>query len=121
MKSGALLVLAIAACAMPSVAQADDPHDPTMRSPAARARDRAMIRKLNMDQAAYVRDRDAREMRRYRDAQAGGNAEYASRSQDYRRAMADHARDRADYDRAMADWRRAVQACRAGDYSACSD
>lgn len=119
MKTGALFLVAMAACMMSGTAQADDPRDPTMQSPAARARDRAIIRKLNMDQAAYVRERDAREMRRYRNAQLAGNQEYAARRQDYREAMADHQRERDAYARAMADWRRAVARCRAGDYSAC--
>lgn len=35
--------------------------------------------------------------------------------------MSDYTRDRAQYDRNMAAWRRAVDACRAGDYSACDN
>ncbi len=82
-------------------ALADDPHDPTMRSPAARARDRAIIRQLNLRELAKVRARDARWAR-----------ENAQRRAEHGAAM-----DR--YQREMAEWRRAVAACRAGDRRAC--
>ena len=60
MKTYALAgAVALAAMLMPVAVQADDPHDPAMRDPAARARDKAMTRKLNEDQLAYVRARDA--------------------------------------------------------------
>ncbi|HEX7752886.1 MAG TPA: hypothetical protein VF440_10865 [Novosphingobium sp.] len=101
---------------VPTAAQADDPNDPAMRSAAARARDRAIIRQLNLREAARVRERDAgyaQGWREWRAAQAGG--------QGYDRAQSDYARDRAQYERDMARWRRAVAACRAGDYSACDD
>lgn len=107
---------ALIAAMVPAVAQADDPNDPTMRSAAARARDRAIIRQLNLREAARVRERDAgyaQGWREWRSAQAG-NA-------DYSRDRTDYARDRAQYERDMARWRRAVAACRAGDYSACDD
>ncbi len=100
---------ALIAAMVPAVAQADDPNDPAMRSAAARARDRAIIRQLNLREAARVRERDAgyaQGWREWRSAQAGN---------------ADYARDRAQYERDMARWRRAVAACRAGDYSACDD
>ena len=90
-----------------TAATADDPNDPAMRSAAAWARDRAIIRKLNLDQAAYVRERDAR--------YAAGWAAYGNRGA----AQAEYAaRQRAD-ERAMARWRAQVAACRAGDCSAC--
>ena len=39
--------LALVLAAVPAIALADDPHDPQMRTQAARERDRAIIRKLN--------------------------------------------------------------------------
>lgn len=94
----------LAAALMPGAALADDPRDPAMRSAAARARDKAIIRQLNLREAARVRERDAR---------------YASEAAASGRATARYARDRAQYERDMARWRRAVAACRAGDYAAC--
>ncbi len=78
-----------------SAAQADDPHDPSMRSAAARARDHAIIRRMNLRELAKVRKRDAEFVRR------------------------EHSR-RARYEQEMAAWRRAVAACRAGDYRYCA-
>lgn len=46
---------ALAAVLVPTVAAADDPNDPTMRSAAARARDHAIIRQLNLQELARVR------------------------------------------------------------------
>ncbi len=97
---------AIGAALLPAVALADDPHDPTMRSSAARERDRAIIRRMNQQQLAYVRERDARIMRNYRRAQGGGES---------------YADARADYDRQMASWRRAVAACNAGRWEYCDN
>lgn len=114
MRVNPLVCAALVAAMMPVTAWADDPHDPAMRSAAARARDREMIRQLNLRESARVRERDARYAQGWRSAQAGGDA-----AGDHERAMADYARDRADYERDMAEWRRAVAACRAGDYSAC--
>lgn len=105
---------AILATLMPAAAWADDPNDPTMRSPAARARDREIIRQLNLKQAAMVRERDARYAEGWRAAR-----EHPARLRDHERAMDDYARSRAKYERDMAQWRRDVAACRAGDYSAC--
>lgn len=73
-----LLGAAALALLVPAVALADDPNDPAMRSSAARARDKAMTRKLNQDQLARVRARDARyaeqwrAWKAWRDAQDGG-------------------------------------------------
>lgn len=100
---------AIVAATIPAVARADDPRDPSMRSAQARARDRGIIRQLNLEEGARVRARDAR--------YAKGWREYANRSKD----EADYARSRAQYERDMAAWRHAVAACRAGDYSACGN
>lgn len=105
-KLGALTcALAITAALLPSAAHADDPRDASMRSPAARARDRAIIRRMNQDQLAYVRERDARRMQAFRNARAGRDARYADA--------------RADYQRKMAAWRRAVAACNAGQREYC--
>ncbi|GAO39493.1 hypothetical protein SCH01S_32_00300 [Sphingomonas changbaiensis NBRC 104936] len=97
--------LVMSAALLPAAAHADDPHDPSMRSPAARARDRAIIRRMNQDQLAYVRKRDAGRMQAFHDARAGRDARYADA--------------RADYQRKMAEWRHAVAACRAGRWEYC--
>ena len=99
---------------VPGPALADDPHDPAMRSAAARARDREMIRQLNLGELARVRKRDAKMMH----AHAQQSAAHA---RSYDAAMADYASRRAAYEQAMAEWRRSVAACRAGVYSACDN
>lgn len=84
--------LALAAALLPAAALADDPHDPLLsRSAAARERDRQEIRRLNLNELAHVRKRDA-----------------------------GYARERERYERDLADWRRAVAECRAGNHSACA-
>lgn len=100
--------LALAGCALPGAALADDPADPAMRSQAARERDRAMIRQLNRDMLAQVQARDA--------GYAGGWRDYRGNPEadaDYRRALTQHEREQARYAEArrryeadMADWRR---------------
>lgn len=84
-----------------NAALADDPNDPAMRSPAARAKDRAIISQLNADQAAYVRERDARRAR-------GWAAHKAYPAQ------------QAEYARRMAEWRRAVRLCESGRHEYCA-
>lgn len=111
--SGFTGALALAALLMPVLAQADDPNDPTMRSPAARARDRAMIRKLNLDELARTRKRDAGYAEGWRQYRDGGSGIRQSSDN------ADYARARSDYERQMADWRYAVAACRDGRYDYC--
>lgn len=106
-----LVCAALVAALMPVATWADDPNDPAMRSAAARARDREIIRQLNLREGARVRERDARYAQGWRSAQADRG--------DHERAMTDYARSRAQYEQDMAQWRRAVAACRAGDYSAC--
>ncbi len=109
------IVCALWAVAMiPSAALADDPNDPTMRNPAARARDRELTRRLNQQEIARVRQRDARIYAAY-------GEERTARSHDHDRALAAYDRSRAQYEQDMAAWRRAVAACRAGDYSACDN
>ncbi len=108
MKIGLLgCALALSAVLLPSAALADDPHDPTMRNAAARARDRATIKRMNQQQLAYVRQRDARQMQSYRARQDGYDADYADA--------------RAEYAQKMRAWRRAVAACNAGQWAYCDD
>ncbi|MDP9055924.1 MAG: hypothetical protein M3N34_01130 [Pseudomonadota bacterium] len=113
------------AAMLPAAALADDPNDPSMRDPAARAADKAMVRRLNLDQGAMVRERDARYAAESRASRRGialaDQDDYAERAQDHREAMRSYARDRAQYEGQMAEWRRAVAACQAGDYSACDN
>jgi hypothetical protein len=97
----------IGAALLPAAARADDPRDLSMRSPAARAQDRAIIRRMNQDQLAYVRKRDAGRMQAFHDARAGRDARYADA--------------RAEYERKMAAWRRAVAACNAGRRDYCDN
>lgn len=93
--------LALGLTTVSSAAFADDPRDPAMRSAAARAKDKAIIRQLNLDQAAYVKARDAR--------QAKGWAEYKA-----------YPAKRAAYERRMAEWRRAVRLCESGHHDYCA-
>jgi len=114
----------LVAALLPAAALADDPHDRSMRDPAARAADRAEVRRLNLNESAMVRERDARyaaESRGSRRSVALADDDYADSVQDHRQAMRSYARDRARYEGRMAEWRRAVAACQAGDYSACDN
>ncbi|WP_395331344.1 hypothetical protein WBP06_01980 [Novosphingobium sp. BL-8H] len=100
-----------------SPALADDPHDPTM-TPDAVARDRAIIRKLNQDQLAYVRKRDAQYAEGWKSYR--GQRGNDDRGDDDGRADArNYAQARRQYKADLAKWRRDVAACRAGDYSRC--
>ena len=119
MRIHALVCAAIAAAMVPAAALADDPRDPTMRTAAARARDREIIRQLNLQELARVRARDARYAEGWRAARESAETDYSARNRTHARASQDYARDRAQYERDMRAWRRAVAACRAGDYSAC--
>ncbi|WP_162854684.1 hypothetical protein [Sphingobium estronivorans] len=101
-----MCAMALGVTLLPTAAWADDPHDPTMRSAAARARDRAIIKQMNQRQLAYVRQRDARNRPTYRVRQRDRDA---------------YADARADYDRQMASWRRAVAACNAGRWEYCDN
>lgn len=104
---GAVAAMACVLAAEP--ARADDPHDPTMRSATARARDRAVIRQLNLRELAHVRQRDARLARRQDTASAAYHQRYAA-----------YQRQRDRYAQDMAAWRRAVAACQAGEYRSCA-
>jgi hypothetical protein len=116
-----LSALALGFSAISANALADDPHDPTMRTAAARARDHQIIKGLNQRELAYVRQRDARYAEGWRAYRQRGSdsQDYARRRADYERANQRNAEDQSRYQRQMAAWRRAVAACRAGDYSAC--
>lgn len=97
--------LALGAALLPVAALADDPRDPSMRSAAARARDSAIIKRMNQDQLAYVRGRDADRMQTFRATRGQRDARYAD--------------SRSAYERKMAAWRHAVAACRAGRWEYC--
>ncbi|MGV3511446.1 MAG: hypothetical protein ACO1OX_05515 [Novosphingobium sp.] len=108
--------VALGVLAVPGVAMADDPYDPQMQTKAARERDRAIIRKLNQQELARVRERDAR----YAQDWAAWR-EHNERSGNARRdADRDYADARNDYEQRMAEWRRAVAACREGRYEYCA-
>ncbi len=94
-------VLVLGCLTMPASVLADDPNDPTMRSAAARAKDRAMTRELNMGQLRHVQQRDAG---------------YAKGWQ----AQRDYPRQQAEYERRMAEWRRAVRLCESGRHEYCA-
>lgn len=97
--------LALGVALVPTAASAEDPHDPSMRSAAARARDAAIIRRLNHEQLAFVQNRDAQYAQGWRAYREGPRVEPARQ---------------ARYEREMADWRRAVMKCNAGYYEYCS-
>ena len=127
MRASIRLFLAILASTVPVVAMADDPKDMTMRSAAARARDREMTREANLSERAVVRRRDARDAQRSRvtqidsDRYEAGDGEYAAASRDHGQAMETYQRRRQQYERELAEWRRSVAACRDGDYVACGN
>jgi hypothetical protein len=107
--------LALGLVAVPGLALADHPYDPQMRTQAARERDRAIIRKLNQQELARVRERDARYAQGWA-AWRAHNEQAANR----RDADRDYAETRGDYEQRMAEWRRAVAACREGRYEYCA-
>ena len=57
---------ALGLIAMPALSWADDPHDPLMRDPRARARDHEIIRQLNLAELRKVHARDARLAKQWR-------------------------------------------------------
>ena len=97
--------LAMGIALVPAAAMADDPHDPSMRIAAARARDAAIIRRLNQEQLAYVQNRDA---------------QYAEGWRAYREGPRVAPARQAQYEREMAAWRRAVARCNAGYTEYCT-
>ena len=58
--------LALGLIAVPWISWGDDPHDPLMRDPRARARDHEIIRQLNLAELRKVRARDARLAKQWR-------------------------------------------------------
>lgn len=113
--------LALAMVTVPAAVLADDPNDPEMQDPAARARDAAMIRKLNQDMLAQVRARDAAQAQgwqSYKDYPAR-RAEYEAAMARYRQSQTQFADSRSQYDADMAAWRHAVEMCRSGAYEYC--
>lgn len=120
MKTGTILgALVMALVAVPSVALADDPYDPQLRTQAAREWDRAIIRKLNQQELARVRERDALYAQGWAAWKAHKGREHNERMADRRDDERDHADARDDYEQRMAEWRRAVAACREGRYEYC--
>lgn len=113
--------LALGLAALPTLALADDPLDPQMRTQAARERDRAIIRKLNQQELARVRERDARYAQGWADWREHNRREDVARgAQAARNADRDYAEARDDYEQRLAEWRRAVAACREGRYEYCA-
>ncbi len=114
-----LALLALLALSASTAALADDPNDPALQSPAARARDHAMTRQLNLDEIAMAQQRDAAYARGWRQKRRENADPAANTAHDYAQEMADYAANRARYERQMSQWQRAVSACRAGYYEAC--
>ncbi|WP_296676368.1 hypothetical protein [Novosphingobium sp.] len=107
-------MLALGAAIIPAIASADDPNDRDMRDPRNRARDKAIIRQLNVDQLAHVRERDARYAEGWKAYRQQGG-----RSEAYANDRADYEQQRAAYERKRAAWRRAVAMCQSGHYEYC--
>ena len=108
----ALSVIAVSAPGL-----ADDPKDPLLsKSAAARAKDKAIIRQLNINEMNRVRAQDAQYAKGWQEYR-----ELPARQAEYRAALAEHARERAAYEKKMAAWREAVRRCRAGEYSYCDN
>lgn len=109
------LALSVAAVSAPSLA--DDPKDPLLsKSAAARAKDKAIIRQLNINEMQRVRAQEAQQAQGWQ-----AYREQPARQAEYRAALADHARERAAYEKKMAAWREAVRRCRAGEYRYCDN
>ena len=109
------LALSVAAISVPSLA--DDPKDPLLsKSAAARAKDKAIIRQLNINEMQRVRAQEAQQAQGWQ-----AYREQPARQAEYRAALADHARERAAHEKKMAAWREAVRRCRAGEYSYCDN
>ncbi|MDG2003157.1 MAG: hypothetical protein P8J20_07485 [Novosphingobium sp.] len=117
--------LVLACVATPYAALADDPLDPTMDA-AAIARDRELIRLMNLDLLAQVTERDKRFKQGWRDHElslSGTHPDqlaYQRRLAEYESKQARYAQDRGNYEQAMSDWRRDVAACRGGHYESCA-
>jgi hypothetical protein len=127
-----LLAGMLTALAIPAGAWASEGAPVT---PEEQARDREIIRNLNLRQLAYVRQRDAAQANQQ---QAGGEAraayetayddyvqqraDYLRRRNAYEGSMDLYAEQRRSYEANLADWRHdvaAVAACKSGESSAC--
>ncbi|MBD2841468.1 hypothetical protein [Erythrobacter rubeus] len=99
----ATAALAMALVSTPTQSLACNPDDCGKGSLSAEelARDKAEIRRLNREQARYVKRRDA---------------EYAKGWA----ATRNHEAEMDRYEREMAAWREAVRRCQAGDYRYCA-
>jgi hypothetical protein len=106
--------LSCAILASASPALADDPNDPAMRDRAAREADAAEIRGLNLEQARYVQERDARNAQGWQ-----AYREQPAAQAEYQRQLDRYEQSRADYEAQLAAWRRAVERCRQGDHRSC--
>ena len=119
----------LTALAIPAGAWASDEASLT---PEEQARDREIIRNLNLRQLAYVRQRDAAQAQQQ---EAGGEAraayetayddyvqqraDYLRRRNAYEGSMDRFAEERRSYEERLSGWRRAVAACEAGQTEAC--
>lgn len=110
--------LALSALTFATAASADDPNDPSMRSAAARAHDKAIIRDLNLRELDRVRARDARYQEGWEAYRQSRSASDPARD-DYERDMARYRAERERHDREMAAWRDAVRRCEAGEWRYC--
>jgi hypothetical protein len=101
-------------------------------TPEELARDRQIIRDLNLRELAYVRQRDAAEAHRQQasreakenyensyDDYVRQRTDYLRRRNAYEGSMNRYAGERRSYEVRLAAWRRAVAACKAGVTSAC--
>lgn len=85
---GVWSALALGIATMSAAALADDPHDASMRSAAARARDHERIREMNLAQLRHVQERDARYAEgwnAYREAHHGAADRRKERRRHHRR------------------------------------
>ncbi len=109
--------VALSVIAVSTPGLADDPKDPLLsKSAEARAKDKAIIRQLNINEMRRVRAQEAEQAQGWQ-----AYREHPARQAEYRAALADHARERAAYEKKMAAWREAVRRCRAGEYGYCDN
>ena len=113
------LGLGIAAVAAPAPVSANmacqqDQDCRDTRSRAEREADAAEIRRLNIEQARHVRERDARNAAGWR-----AYEQQPAQQARFERDRDDYERSRAQYEAEMAEWRRRVRLCRQGYYEYC--
>lgn len=90
--------LALAVVAVSGPALADDPKDPLLsKSAAARAKDKAIIRQLNINEMNRVRAQDAQYAKGWQEYR-----EHPARQTEYKAALAQYDRERAAYEKKMA-------------------